>query len=79
MTMAVSDLFPGTEDQVPWADVKARYMNEHGVGTSVAGNNITLLPPEGDAAIRVRGYDIWISRTAPRNGWMLHRKGVSDA
>ena len=79
MAMAVSDLFPETGGQVPWADVKARYMNEHGVGTSVAGNNITLLPQEGDAPIRVRGYEIWISRTAPRNGWMLHRKGVSDA
>ena len=79
MAMAVSNLFPGTEGQVPWANVKGRYMNEHGVGTSVAGNNITLLPQQGDAAIRVWGYEIWISRTAPRNGWMLHRKGVSDA
>ena len=79
MVMAVSDLFPETEDQVPWADVKGRYMNEHGVGTSVAGNNITRLPQAGDAPIRVRGYEIWISRTAPNNGWMLHRKGVSDA
>lgn len=79
MAMAVSDLFPGTEDQVPWANVKGRYMNEHGVGASVAGNNITRLPQAGDAPIRVRGYEIWISRTAPQNGWMLHRKGVSDA
>jgi hypothetical protein len=79
MAMAVSNLFPGTEDQVPWADVKGRYINEHGVGTSVAGHNITLLPQEGDAPIRVKGYEIWISRTAPRNGWMLRRKGVSDA
>jgi len=79
MAMAVANLFPGAEDQVPWANVKGRYMNEHGVGTSVAGNNITLLPQEGDAAIRVRGYEIWITRTALRNGWMLHRKEVSDA
>ena len=79
MAMAVSDLFPETEDQVPWADVKGRYMNEHGVGASVAGNNITRLPQAGNTPIRVRGSEIWISRTAPRNGWMLHRKGVSDA
>jgi hypothetical protein len=79
IAMAVSNLFPGTEDQVPWADVKGRYMNEHGVGTSVAGNNITLLPQESEVPIRIRGYEFWISRTAPRNGWMLHRKAVSDA
>ncbi len=48
MAMAASNLFSGIVDQVPWADVKGRYMNEHGVGTSVAGNNIALLPQESD-------------------------------
>ena len=75
---AVSSLFPTDANQVPWADVKSRFAAEHGVGNSVAASNVALLPQEGEPPIRAGNYVIWISRTAPRNGWMLRRKGVSD-
>ena len=76
---AVSSLFPTNANEVPWADVKGRFMKEHGVSKSAAGDYITLLSDDSEAPVRTGGYEIWISRTAPRNGWMLHRKGVSDA
>ena len=75
MAAAVSDLFPLTAHQVPWANVKGRFMENYEVGKSVAGDCITLVPQMGEPPIKVGAYKIWISRTAPGNGWMIHRQG----
>lgn len=75
---AVSGLFKSNMTQVPWSDVKAGFMEQNGISKSAASNYITLLPQDEDAACRIGNYDIWITRSAPRNGWMLHRKGVHD-
>ena len=40
------------------------------------GSPQSLLPQGDEAACRVGNYEIWITRSAPRNGWMLHRKGL---
>jgi hypothetical protein len=79
MAAAVSSLFPTNADEVPWAQIKSRYMNAHDVRSSVAGTNITLLPQSGEVPVRVGNYEIWIAQTAPRNGWMVHRKGILNA
>ena len=76
VAVAVSSLFPTNKTQVPWSDVKARFMEQHAMSKSAAGEYITLLPQGDEAACRVGNYEIWITRSAPRNGWMLHRKGV---
>jgi hypothetical protein len=76
VAVAVSSLFPTNKTQVPWSDVKARFMEQHAISKSAAGEYITLLPQGDEAACRVGNYEIWITRSAPRNGWMLHRKGV---
>ena len=79
MAVAISSLFPSNADEVPWAQIKARYMSKHDVRSSVAGTNITLLPKWGEVPVRVGNYEIWIAQTAPRNGWMVHRKGILNA
>ena len=79
MAAAISSLFPSNADEVPWAQIKARYMSEHDVRSSVASANITLLPQDKEAPVRVGNYEIWIAQTAPRNGWMVHRKGILNA
>jgi hypothetical protein len=76
VAVAVSSLFPTNKTQVPWSDVKARFMEQHAMSKSAAGEYITLLPQGDEAACRVGNYEIWITRSAPRNGWMLHRKGL---
>ena len=78
VAVAVSSLFPTNKTQVQWSDIKVRFMEQHAVGKSAAGEYITLLPQEEEAACRVGHYDVWITRSAPRNGWMLHRKGVRN-
>ena len=79
MAVAISSLFPTNADEVPWAQIKNSYMDAHGVRSSVAGTNITLLPQLGEVPVRVGNYEIWIAQTAPRNGWMIHRKGILNA
>lgn len=78
VAMAVFGLFPTNRTQVPWSDVKARFMEQHAISKSAAGEYITLLPQGDETACRVGNYEIWITRTAPRNGWMLHRKGAQN-
>lgn len=75
---AVSDLFKSNMTQVPWSDVKASFMEQNGISKSAASEYITLLPQDEDAACQTGNYNIWITRSAPRNGWMVHRKGVHD-
>ena len=75
---AVSGLFKSNMTQVRWSDVKAGFMEQNGISKSAASDYITLLPKDEDAACRIGNYDIWITRSAPQNGWMLHRKGVHD-
>ena len=75
---AVSGLFKSNMTQVPWSDVKAGFMEQNGISKSAASDYITLLPQDEDAACRIGNYAIWITRSAPKNGWMLHRKGVHD-
>ena len=79
MAVAISSLFPSNVDEVPWAQIKARYMSKHDVRSSVSSANITLLPQDKEAPVRVGNYEIWIAQTAPRNGWMVHRKGILNA
>ena len=79
MAVAISSLFPTNANEVPWAQIKNSYMNAQGVRSSVAGTNITLLPQLGEVPVRVGNYEIWIAQTAPRNGWMIHRKGILNA
>jgi hypothetical protein len=79
MAVAISSLFPTNANEVPWAQIKDSYMNAQGVRSSVAGTNITLLPQLGEVPVRVGNYEIWIAQTAPRNGWMIHRKGILNA
>lgn len=78
VAVAVSGLLQTNMTQVPWSDVKAGFMEQNGISKSAASDYITLLPQDEDAACRIGNYDIWITRSAPRNGWMLHRKGVHD-
>ncbi len=75
---AVSGLFKSNMTQVPWSDVKASFMEQNGISKSAAGGYITLLPQDEGAACKTGNYNIWITRSAPQNGWMLHRKGVHD-
>jgi hypothetical protein len=79
MAAAISSLFPTKATEVPWAQIKERYMNKNNVRSSVASTNITLLPQDKETPFRVGNYEIWISQTAPRNGWMVHRKGIHNA
>jgi hypothetical protein len=79
MAAAILSLFPTNADEVPWSLIKNSYMNAHCVGSSVAGTNITLLPKLGEVPVQVGNYEMWITQTAPRNGWMVHRKGVFNA
>jgi len=75
---AVSGLFKSNMTQVPWSDVKAGFMEQNGISKSAASDYITLLPQDEGAACRTGNYNIWITRSAPRNGWMVHRKGAHD-
>lgn len=79
MAAAISSLFPTKATEVPWAQIKERYMNKNDVRSSVASTNITLLPQDKETPFRVGNYEIWISQTAPKNGWMVHRKGIHNA
>ncbi len=79
MAHAVCGLFPSSAQQVPWANVKSRFMSAYAVGKSAAADCITLLPQEGEPPARAGQYQVWISRSAPNNGWMIHRQEVSDA
>ena len=79
MARAVCGLFPSAAQQVPWSNVKSRFMSDYEVGKSVAADCITLLPHEGEPPVRAGQYNVWLSRSAPHNGWMIHRQEVSDA
>jgi len=80
VAIAVDLIFIKGQTEIPWSDLRERFMSANNIGRSVANEKVTLLPnvDNDEKPIRIRQKEYWITRSAPKNGWMVHCQELSE-